>query len=135
MYFSRCIAYLVRALRYTKSSYGNWLLSTHRHRAVHTVVVALTVSNNCNLCVTNCCYAALQWGSYALHVPASGNVATLLGLNNLYVYAAIAHYYVCGVELEQQYPAASELLSREAYIVKVTQLPLKPQVCTLLALL
>jgi hypothetical protein len=64
----------------------------------------------------------LQWGSYALHVPASGNIATLLGLNNLYVYAAIAHYYVCGVELEQQYPAAatgSELLSREAFIVKV----------------
>jgi hypothetical protein len=63
-------------------------------------------------------------------VPASGNVATLLGLNNLYVYAAIAHYYVCGVELEQQYPAASELLSREAYIVKVRQLPLKPSVPT-----
>jgi hypothetical protein len=64
---------------------------------------------------------AHQWGSLALDMPASGQMATLYGLDNIFDYMAVTHYYLCGVALQQQFPAAggTVLQSTDGFVLQV----------------
>jgi hypothetical protein len=68
--------------------------------------------------------SAHQWGSVTLDVPASGLLSGLYGLDNIYVYSAVTHFNVCGVALQQQYPAAggTVLQTQEGFMLEVQRL-------------
>jgi hypothetical protein len=64
---------------------------------------------------------AHQWGSLAMDMPESGKMATLYGLDNIFDYMAVTHYYLCGVALQQQFPAAggTVLQSTDGFVLQV----------------
>jgi hypothetical protein len=75
---------------------------------------------------------AHQWGGVTLDSPASGLLSGLFGLDNIYVYAAVTHFNVCGVALQQQFPVAggTVLQTQEGFMLEVpTSFPTSSENC------